>query len=241
MKQLIRVLNILFFLALSSFDILSVTYLPLPASLADKAVYHVKARQINGWSCGYNVLFNACNVEQFFAKSNKNHDYNEFAKVCLPYLKSINRNPKASSNNHVMEKLSKYLKLQKFSYFSFNKSKESAPLISGPVKIVFPGKTSKAKIKLLLDAAWKKRQQEYVSQLKKTLSDAKGNPAFVHIACHISSTDGGHAVLASIVQDPAGKRALYIFDNMNILVKDGSQMKRHIDTLCSTFNIGSKK
>ena len=34
------------------------TVMPLPQSLANKAVYYIKSQQIDEMSCGYNALFN---------------------------------------------------------------------------------------------------------------------------------------------------------------------------------------
>lgn len=39
-------------------------FLTLPVSLNNRAVYHIKAHQIDEFCCGYNALYNACNLEK---------------------------------------------------------------------------------------------------------------------------------------------------------------------------------
>lgn len=212
------------------------TYLPLPKSVQSKAVYHVKAYQLDKWSCGYNALFNACNIEQYLTKSNKFSNYPLFNHFCSAYLKSKKMDPSKASNNRTLEELAKHLKLQKFQYLVEDKAKGVHPLISG-VRISYPAGLPKAKIAIKLQEAKNKKEQEKIKEIKDYLKKNKGKICCAHFVCHIVALGGPHGILITLVQNKQGDRALYVYDNMNLSIHENSLTKKYINYLCKEFNV----
>jgi hypothetical protein len=210
--------------------------LPLPASISTKPVYYEKVEQLKDMSCGYNALFNACKIEKRLGRDNLNNDFNRFKNICLSYLKTIGRDPKASATNNILEDLGKQLGLQRIHYLNIDNKNNIMPVFSTPIKVTYFAGTPKQEVNRLLEEAMKKRVDNLWISLKREM-DRSSNTFFIHFLCHMIVDGEGHAILASVVKNSQGRKALYIFDNMNNSITEYSPQKKYIDHLCSKLNI----
>lgn len=213
--------------------------LPLPSSFKDLPVYYEAVKQIDGWSCGYNALYNACCLEKRFGRKNPNSDLNIFKQCCMAYLRNLRQDPKAAASNKILENLATPLQLSRVHYLTFERNGKIVPLFLTSTKITYPSGTHPRIIDRLMEEAKTKRAENLIESLKREL-DRHATIFMLHFLCHIQTDSQGHAVLASIVKNNKGEKSIYIFDNMNNPISQNSQMKHYIDYLCSKFDIKSK-
>lgn len=195
--------------------------LPLPASLAHKKVYHLQTKQIDGWSCGYNCLYNACRLEQQVSGNNIYHNLHLFNNRCLPTVQANGLNPMASSTLEDIQALSGLLDLQYTDILSVENN-QSNFFIRLFYKHHDNGSSDKARQRRVL-----------IEKYSNILRTSAGKMVKIHFMCHIP----GHALLMTVVQRVDGSRSLYIQDNLNDAIYEGSQTKMHIDFICRNFGI----
>lgn len=214
--------------------------LPVPASLQHHAVYYVKTKQLDQFSCGYNVLFNAANFEESLGFANKHHTYPVFRDSILPYLQYEGFNPKAGSTNHIAEAFSQVLGLQPFYHLSYSEKNlyGVGPLISDEIWVTCEEGTPQWRVGQLLDKAYQEKQDKQLSEIRKYLRTNKY--AVVHFDCSVQIDGTGHAILLSLHQNESG-RGLFMFDNMNSSINNNSEITRFIEYLVYTFDISNKQ
>lgn len=212
--------------------------LPLPSKYASKAVHYVKVKQLDAFSCGYNVLFNAANFEHHCGFSNKAYDYSIFQNRVLPYLRSQGYSPNKTSTNEITEHLShNVLQLQPFFHLHIKKETKGriVPLLVGKTHIKFPRGTSEKEVQKLLKRAVDERQQKVMNDIVVILGQKR--TSVVHFLCYLNSARGvRHGILISLFQNETG-RGLYIFDNLNESLSSHSDALKFVDYLCSFFNV----
>lgn len=218
-------------------------YLSLPRSLKSKAVYYVRTKQLDRFSCGYNALFNAANFEQHCGFDNDTHRYPVFERRCMPYINSQGLNPKKTSYNKHTEYLAQNaLKLQPFYHLRIDERRGAiAPILTGETRISYRSDTSKRDIKRKMRKAASRRRDRVIENIKRRLEDFSGYPVVVHFLCYVNSAKGGrHAVLVSLYQNHTG-RGLYLFDNLNERVSESSDITQFLKYLSRTFHVSSKE
>ncbi len=212
----------------------------LPHALTSKAVYYIKSKQLDAFSCGYNVLFNAANFEYCCGFPNDVHRYEVFAKKSLPYIKGQGYDPKNASYNTQTEHLAqKILKLQPFFHLHYDKQiGKIGILLSGETRITYPQGISKKEIEQRMDQAVAQRKKQEVASIKNLLN-ATSN-VVIHFLCYLDSLNGTrHCVLLSLCQNETG-RGLYLFDNLNEPLSYSSEVLRFIEYLSQTFLINPR-
>lgn len=218
------------------FNLINAEKLSLPLIYTNKPIYYIKAHQLDKWSCGYNVLFNACNVEQHCGRINKGANFNHFSSICGTYLNSIYKESHKASTNNILDDLSQKLKLQDNCYLHLDSYNKIEPLLKGSVKIKYYGNPSQTEIDRLFKEAIIKRNQDRINEINKMLNNNKDKLYFVHFFCHVEDTSGPHVLLISLIQNKNG-RSLYIFDNLNAVITQYSQTMQYIDYIYSTFKV----
>lgn len=216
-------------------------FLDLPRSLSSKAVYHKETYQLDDFSCGYNVLFNACNLEKVCSFPNKFYQYPLFEKTCKKYTALNKLQPKSSASNHDIDCLARvYLGTQPLYVLGFNQAGDIQPLFSDPTEITHPMGISQAEIDRRLKKAIEQRSDDLFESIKdRLLKSRAAYYTIIHFACIVQDEDVPHVLLVSLVQNRSGK-ALYIFDNLNRKISDRSPTKCYIDFLCEMFAINKK-
>lgn len=215
--------------------------LPLPQSLAAKPITYELVKQIDGFSCGYNVLFNACNLETRFGKFNCHSNLTNFSNCVVAHLSSKGIHPAATSSGVILEPLAVLLNLQNFTYLMFHKDNPMAyktPVLCGNTSFSYQLGATEEEISRLMDAAVIKRATDRFDNLALQL-DAASGLFFMHFGCNVVSLGTKHLVLVSIVKNANGERAMYIFDNMNQPINQDSQIMVYIDYLRNKFGIDS--
>jgi hypothetical protein len=211
----------------------------VPSSIKEKAVYHVQAHQIDDWSCGYNVLFNGCNLEHFLGRSNTYSDFRKFKQVCVDFIRQRGKQPDDGISNIDIEDLATSLGLQKVQYIVTQPPRRIVPLFDSPTCITVPENIAHREAQKLLQQAVRKREDSIWEDLHKRLKEHKDT--CIHFVCHVVAKREDHCILVSLVQKGGKDRALYIFDNLNGSIKEESHIKRYIDFLCTTFHVSSMK
>jgi hypothetical protein len=209
---------------------------PLPKSLDNVPVYYHKTQQINNWSCCYNVLYNACKLEDSYGRANKHANFSQFSNTCLPQLaKHGIHNTRAGLAASIGESLGHNLRLQNICTLQAHSNKIT-PFIRS---IHYNPKHQTAQ------QAYAQKGNELIADLKHKIDSAPtGQPYFIHFICSITSSNGvPHAALASVVKHANGQKEIHITDNMNDPIREKSQMNRIIDYICHEFDIknGHKK
>lgn len=210
----------------------------VPDSIGSHAVYYVRTKQLDAFSCGYNVLFNAANFETTLGFENSAHRYSVFEQYVMPYVREHNRNPRGDSTSEMMDHLSRLLNLQSFYTLVPHESSilGIAPVWLGEISISFPIGSSEAEIQRRFDEKFMRIQDAQIRDIK-TLLRTEGY-AVVHFSCYVDEFDDGHAILVSLHQNESG-RGLFVFDNMNAPLRDSSQIMRYLEYLIYTFDISS--
>ncbi len=208
----------------------------LPSSLKPYAVYYIKTKQLDTFSCGYNVLFNAANFEHWCGFSNAFHRYSIFREKVMPYLQAHGHNPIGPSDNRLLEYLAQTLRLQPLYHLTYESKHpyKVRPLISETISITYPLGISQKEIDQRLDKALKARERQELRSIQNYL--AKNAYNVVHFCC--SSKDHNHWILVSLHQNETG-RGLFIFDNLNDPLYYASDLLRYLEYLIDTFNISS--
>jgi hypothetical protein len=214
--------------------------LPLPPSLHNKPVNYHHVHQVNGWSCGYNTLYNACSLESSFGKHNPHSELNRFISVCAPRLQQQGMSPQHGASNITIEDLAPRLGLRPWTSLHIQ-SYGVAPLISAPIHVSYPHGASNEHVQRLIKEAHQRRGQETIARIQQELDRAPlGQPHFAHFMCSVHSARGiPHAVLATVVKHANGNRELHVCDNLNEPIHEHTEIKKHIDYLCHHFGIGS--
>jgi hypothetical protein len=214
--------------------------LPLPHEYASKAVYHIQVKQLDAFSCGYNVLFNAANFENLCGFRNTIHQYRTFQNRILPYLQSQGYDPSKTSTNAVTDHLAqKVLGLQPFYHLHIKneKGRRIVPLLVDKTRITFPSGTSEREVQKLMKKAVEERQQSVIENISTILNQKIY--AVVHFLCYVTSERGiRHGILISLLKNSSG-RGLYIFDNLNEKLTKYSEAIRFVDYLCTTFQVNT--
>lgn len=208
-------------------------FLPLPEALDNQAVYHVKAHQVDDFCCGYNCLYNACNIEEMCGIPNCFSDYTIFKETCLGHLAYKNINPKDPVFNSTLEIISKeYLGLQKRYYTEYNCKRACG----FHVEYLPPlPKNAEVHQKPCMHVLPADRAQELFTRIRYRLNTSNNPQDIVHFMFGADK----HIILISLIQNPTG-RGLYIFDNTNTAITEGSKTKLFIDYLCKFFCISLK-
>lgn len=229
-------------------SVLQAEVLPLPSSVANKAVNYIKAHQVDDFSCSYNALFNGCNLEKLCEFQNPYSDYTQFKSVCQQFITQKNQrrdkkytmDPKGSAYNDAIEELGlQRLRMQPIVHLGFNEDNVIQVLFSTPTEISFWGNPSKEERAQMWKKAFEKRTKECISDVKAKVARSTKRSEIVHFICGVKIKGMGHAILVTLVQNYSG-RALYILDNMNGKIDSNSQIIRYINYLCSIFDIGQK-
>ncbi len=219
------------------------TFIPLPVSIASKAVFHPQVLQIPGFCCGYNALFNACNLEDWCGFTNCYSDYTVFRELCLGYLNHKAINPHEGVTPKTLDLLSKKgLELRNCCFLSLDhKENRTVEVILFSDTVIFTRRdTPEAEIQDMLKATRNSRMSESLETIKKRLEQSKKSLEIVQFPCGFRTSRGtGHGILISLVQNRTG-RGLYVFDNMNEKIDDASPVKRFIDFLCTEFGVSHK-
>jgi hypothetical protein len=217
--------------------VLSARQHDVPSCISGKAVFYAYTKQLNAFSCGYNVLFNAVNFEQLCGFSHNAHRYDVFSRKVLPYINSKGRDPKQTSYNTDTEYLARtILNLKHFYHLHYDSKTDSIELLlSEKTTITFPRGTTQREIERLHGAARYKMRQAVIDSLKQHL--AQNKEAHIHFLCYLTSLSGvRHAVLLTLYQNASG-RALYHFDNLNEPLTDSSELLSFIKYLDKIFSI----
>ncbi len=207
----------------------------LPRALQNKPIFHEKVEQIQGWSCGYNALYNACKLEQKFGRDNIHSQLWAFEAVGSAFLHDIDAIPTNASTNVMLEGLAKQLQLQRFCCLRINEQDQVQPIMSEGVRIRYRGNATPAEIKKMLKNAQERQSDEQMELLKAELDSATGLH-FIHFVCHVIVEGSEHFVLLSVVKND-DTLSLHICDNLNSSIYETSAMKYYIDYISLYFNI----
>lgn len=220
--------------------ILTAYNLPLPSSLQHKPIHYEQVVQINDWSCGYNVLYNAARLEKRLGFNQKHADLNAFKAICAPYVSQCGTTPKCSSSNKMLDTLAGRLQLQPFSYLHVSKQRKVDYVSSKKVRVSYKCGASESEINRLFDEAFKKQTTQRMDHLKAHINAPQNKRAVVHFAGQVISRGTNHVILLSVVKDGTQK-AMYISDNMNATIKESSEAKIYIDYIAKEFGISDMK
>ncbi len=211
-------------------------YIRVPESVRSHAVHYIRTKQLDKFSCGYNVLFNAANFETTLGFENPAHKYPVFEQRIIPYLQQKGFHPRGGTTNETIGLLAKKITLQPL----YNLGSDDisllgiAPMISGTVSISYTKGCPEREIQRRLDDAFRAKQDTQIHQVKEYLRTH--DYAVVHFSCFVDDFDEGHAILVSLHQNESG-RGLFVFDNINATMKESSQIMRYIEYLIYTFDI----
>ena len=213
----------------------------IPLPLQQRAVFYPVATQINGFSCGYNALYNAANFENWCGFSNPAHDYAIFKARTLAFLAKIGRDPLDSSDNKLTEALgTSVLQVQPLYHITFSSDTKQKIILSGSVSISYRKGTSQSTIDQMLAEAHVQKAQDQFKACRNYLNSRKGFPAVIHFMCYVMSYTGKHIVLISVYQNSSG-RALYVFDNLNETLTVQHDTTRYLTFLCKELEISDRK
>lgn len=212
-------------------------HLPLPTSLRGKPVYYEHADQID-WSCGYNVLYNACRMEKKLKFKQPYAELHVFKMACLPYIRRCGKEPQEASTNKMLIDLADILKMQPFSYLGFD-SRNQNEIMYNPGKIYYtcPHGASQSEREWYAQKAVKQAHTDRMKFLYEHFYSYHPQ-AIIHFACHVNPQGEEHVILLSVMRD-GDKVKIYIFDNMNASIDEYSQAMRYIKLIMKEFRIGS--
>lgn len=210
--------------------------LPLPQSLNSHAVYHIKVKQLHEFSCGYNALFNGCNVENWCGYSNRMNEFSRFRQACYDFTAAHDIRRKSSLNNKQIEQLARQLGMHRVVHLHIDAYNKVAPLLTKEVRITYAQGTTEAVIKRMLEAEMARQQTAHIQEVKTNLERATVFPYVVHFICIVQVDGTSHGILVTLIKNQTGT-GLYIFDNMNKKISESSQIRRCIEYLVNTFTI----
>ncbi len=215
---------------------LNAATLKLPQSLSQMAVSYQKTYQLNEFCCGYNALFNACNLERTLGFPLKFSDYSIFKRECMNYLKPRKIGPREAVTNRTLEKLASIMDIR-ICNLNITSSGVIQPFSSTPIEVSYYAGTKKSEIDRKMQEAIEKRGREIIKHHIDYFNNSVD--CVVHFICIVKAEGTNHAILVSIVQNSTG-RGLYIFDNMNAPITERSPITKYINYLCKTFAISYK-
>jgi hypothetical protein len=213
----------------------------LPPSLSNKPIYHVYAPQLNGFSCGYNALFNICKLE-----NNQYSNLTNFSALINDYLAKYNqrhpvKNTVSSSTDAMLYGIARRrMKLDNVYCLNFNENNELRVAFCKPLNVTVtcaagtPRDVVKEMLRQKSLQKARQRTRRCINILKKrfeTMSQGK-----LHFVCRVFET-AWHWVLVSLVKTPQGAKTIYIADNLNRPYSDQSGIVRYIKFICNAFNI----
>lgn len=212
--------------------------LPLPNALSSRAIYYQRTKQLDDFSCVYNVLFNAVNFEQCCGFPNPMHKYELFECTIRPYIQKERLNPKKASYNKDTEYLARVLGLKHFYHLQRDaKTYQVHLLLTEKTSITYPRGTSEAEVERRLAQASLQKKEKVMQAIVHHLESTDN--AVVHFLCYLKSFRGEpHAMLISLHQNSTG-RGLYLFDNLNKEFDTSHEVMYFIERLFKTFGISS--
>ncbi len=227
-------------LFLLTFFSVQAEFLPLPRIYDSKAIFYVRAYQLDDFCCGYNALYNACNLERLYDFPNQLSDYSLFQGTCMRYLQREGIHPLSAVTNKTLEWLAKnYLHMQPIYHLMINKQNHIEPLFTTSTRVTFIEGTSRSQVDRMLDSAHRKRGEELIKNMKQEFAQKPGHCKMAHFICAIKVDGTGHWILMTLIYNRTGK-ALFIFDNMNLKIAETSQARRYIDFIIQHFGVSSK-
>lgn len=226
---------------LISFYSLARVEMTLPNSLSSKAIYHIKVKQLHEFSCGFNVAFNGCNVENMFGIAHYMSDFHHFRKACYDFAAAHKLKRKGSLGQSEMRLLADYLGMGKMVYPYFDRSNQLKFAFYQQVTVTFPMGTPKAEVELLKKRALERQYNEYVLDLQEEVNKAHSYPYVLHFACAIDvdRSNEGHFILVTLVKNQSG-RALYVCDNINKRITESSDTCRCLKYLADLFSVSPR-
>jgi hypothetical protein len=227
---------------LTTFSSCALVELPLPNSLSSKAIYHLKVKQLHEFSCGFNMLFNGCNIEKWFGFNNCMSDFQNFRKASYDFAAAHKKKRKGSLGQRDIRLLADYLGMKKVVYPYIDEQKQVKFSFSQEVRVTFWQGTPKAEIERMKQQALKKQYDEYVYNLQQEVDTASSYPYILHCACAVDVDpyeEEGHFVLVTLVKNESG-RALYICDNMNKRIGESSDTQRCLSYLAGLFSVSPR-
>lgn len=229
-----------FLLCINAIVYCATSEIPMLPSLSGHAVYQIKVKQLHEFSCGYNALFNGCNVEQWCGYSNRMSEFSRFRQACYDFASVHNIRRKSSLDNKQIEQLASQLGMRTIIHFHIDTYNRVAPLITEEVRVTYTKGTSRAAIDRMLEAEMARQQVAHVQAVKNDLEKASVFPHIVHCMCIVQVDGTSHGILATIIKNQTGK-GLYIFDNLNKKITESSQIRQCITHLINEFSISSSR
>lgn len=220
---------LLFILILIVFPLKS-NFLTVPAGIRDKAIYHVRVKQLSDLSCGYNALFNACKLEHLFGFKESQCNFEKFKQICHDYAKKLDRPTSAGLSCYELENI--VIKLQlKCVTFLVDENNRIIPKLDEYAVRAAPDMLPDFLREQLAEENFRIKEASLLDKLKSNLS--KKGETILHFICFFDD----HMILISIVQKNKKERVLYIFDNCNEQIAENSKAKKFIDFLSTEFNV----
>ncbi len=209
--------------------------LPLPASLSAKAVFYVKATHLRQLSCAYDVLYNACNLDECCGITNCYAGYTVFTETCLGYSSHKRSDPRKGIKTDMVKFLKNRFDLQLCGLC--RRGSEVRPFCPEDYEASDMVKALNYSSQGLswfgpMDC---KNGKKLMEAFKEQFERSKKPCAIAHFFCLITR----HAILISAIKNKTGI-GLYIFDNCNAPINEDSEIKQYIDFICKEFNISPK-
>lgn len=208
------------------------SFLPLPSEFAKRPIYYVYAHQLDDFSCGYNVLFNACCLEHNKVRYNKFSSKELFKKTIRNYLVTKKAKPHNASTSYWLHELAPRVLLKNFNYLILEKQKVR-PLCASGIQVEYTIGTPKNVIEKMVAQAWEKKEEQLIKKLRKKLVD----PCCLHFACHCKPHGVDHVVLITLVCDVYRRKSLYIFDNLNNTIAPKGEIAHYIHWMIKKFTL----
>ena len=214
--------------------------LPMLSEFSSRAVYHVKTSQLNDFSCGYNVLFNAANFAHYCGFSNTVHDYSVFRQKVLSYINPRRLDPLKDTFITTLDDLARNIpQLQPiYQLYRIGPDATITPLIPEITTVTNTIGTRQTLTINLTEKALEARVVQEIENIKTILKQPTS--AMVHFSCYVKSSGVAHVILISLLQNDTG-RGLYIFDNTNKPITQGADICRYIEYLSRTFDVSSSQ
>lgn len=221
-------------------SVMKAVNLPIAQGIArDLAIYHIKANQLENWSCGYNVLFNACNLENHLGFHNAYSFYSNFKRACTEFINAHKKKPEEGITNKDMATLAQRVMLKRNHYLYIDEQGKVVPFIEGKVSIMVPPNTSEDERQQLLKQEVAKKQRQVVQEIQNSIGSV--GTGCVHFFCHVLSEQEGHCILITLHKNNYGLRSLYIFDNLNAAIQESPSAKYYIDYISTEFKVSQSK
>lgn len=203
----------------------------LPQTLNGKAILQGQLPLVYGFSCVYNALKFACDVEAAICGINNPYtDMDAFKRKCRSFSSPRAIDPIDGVTHETELALANYhLSLQPV-YHLF--SQDNVIHVLDEDYLGIPQEAD-PDVKRML----KQNEQLLFDSIKDRLKQR--TDAVFHFICSVKANNEWHAIYMGLVQKN-NRRALYIFDNLNEQIHEGSLAKHYVDFLCDTFNISGR-